>query len=75
MLKIQEAYLHFDNLISLYTFSKIPYNINTYYGKGYERMMDDNLNEKDANPELEYQLKEARAKLAVYGVNIQELEY
>lgn len=31
--------------------------------------------EKDANPELEYQLKEARAKLAVYGVNIQELEY
>ena len=96
MLKIQEAYLHFDNLISPYTFSKIPYNISTYYGKGHERMMEDNLNEKeiidvairtycnlqrikkhekDANPELEYQLKEARAKLAVYGVNIRELEY
>ena len=31
--------------------------------------------EKGENPELEYQLKEAKAKLAIYGVNIQELEY
>ena len=31
--------------------------------------------EKGENPELEYQLKEARAKLAIYGVNIQKLEY
>ena len=31
--------------------------------------------ETGENPELEFQLKEARAKLAIYGVNIQELEY
>lgn len=31
--------------------------------------------QKEDNPELEYQLKEARAKLAIYGVNIQDLEY
>lgn len=31
--------------------------------------------EKGDNPELEYQLKEAKAKLAIYGVNIQDLEY
>lgn len=31
--------------------------------------------EKGENPELEYQLKEAKAKLAIYGVNIQDLEY
>ena len=31
--------------------------------------------EKGDNPELEYQLREAKAKLAIYGVNIQELEY
>lgn len=31
--------------------------------------------EKGENPELEYQLKEAKAKLSIYGVNIQELEY
>lgn len=30
--------------------------------------------EKGENPELEYQLKAAKAKLALYGVNIQELE-
>lgn len=31
--------------------------------------------EKGDNPEHEYQLKEAKAKLAIYGVNIQDLEY
>ncbi len=31
--------------------------------------------EKGENPELEYQLREAKAKLALYGVNIQDLEY
>ena len=31
--------------------------------------------DKGDNPELEFQLKEARAKLGIYGVNIQELEY
>ena len=31
--------------------------------------------EKGENPELEYQLREARARLAVYGINIQDLEY
>ena len=31
--------------------------------------------ETGENPELKFQLKEARAKLAIYGVNIQELEY
>lgn len=31
--------------------------------------------EKGENPELAYQLKEAKAKLAIYGVNIQDLEY
>lgn len=31
--------------------------------------------EKGENPELEYQLKEAKARLTVYGVNIQDLEY
>lgn len=31
--------------------------------------------EQGENPELEYQLKEARAKLAIYGVNIQDLDY
>ena len=31
--------------------------------------------EQGENPELEYQLKEAKAKLSVYGVNIQELEF
>lgn len=31
--------------------------------------------EKGENIELEYQLKEAKAKLSLYGVNIQELEY
>ena len=31
--------------------------------------------EKGENPELEYQLREAKAKLSIYGVNIQELEF
>lgn len=31
--------------------------------------------EQGENPELEYQIKEAKAKLAIYGVNIQDLEY
>lgn len=31
--------------------------------------------EKGENPELEYQLKEARTRLAIYGVNIEDLEY
>lgn len=31
--------------------------------------------EKGENPELEYQLREAKARLTVYGVNIQDLEY
>ena len=31
--------------------------------------------EKGENQELEYQLKEAKAKLAIYGVNIEDLEY
>lgn len=31
--------------------------------------------ETGENPELEYQLKEAKARLTVYGVNIQDLEY
>lgn len=31
--------------------------------------------ETSENPELEFQLKEAKVKLAIYGVNIQELEY
>lgn len=31
--------------------------------------------EQGENAELEYQLKEAKAKLAIYGVNIQDLEY
>ena len=31
--------------------------------------------EKGENQELEYQLKEAKAKLAIYGVNIGDLEY
>jgi len=31
--------------------------------------------EQGENPELEYQLKAAKAKLSLYGVNIQELEY
>ena len=31
--------------------------------------------EQGENPELEYQLKVAKAKLSLYGVNIQELEY
>ncbi len=31
--------------------------------------------EQGNNPELEYQLREATAKLSVYGINIQELEY
>ena len=31
--------------------------------------------EQGENPELEYQIREAKAKLSVFGVNIQELEY
>lgn len=31
--------------------------------------------ETGENPELEYQLREAKARLTVYGVNIQDLEY
>lgn len=31
--------------------------------------------ETGVNPELEYQLKEAKAKLSLYGVNIQDLDY
>ena len=31
--------------------------------------------EKGENQELEYQLKEAKAKLAIYGLNIEDLEY
>ena len=31
--------------------------------------------EKGENQELEYQLKEAKAKRAIYGVNIEDLEY
>ena len=31
--------------------------------------------EEGENQELEYQLKEAKAKLAIYGVNIEDLEY
>ena len=31
--------------------------------------------EKGENQELEYQLTEAKAKRAIYGVNIEDLEY